>query len=269
MIREPSPRYVNYEWTKEKGFFGHWQLLKGDYVFAYGDIHFVDQILYEEENLRLKMTQLANCINLNTYNVIAALAQGLGATLTIGQQVPFAAPPMQFDRILIKCFSNATIVVQVTAETEDDPCGFPVERDDQLPEAGTHNGTPPEPNPLDEPFDLGTAPYDAGSQDDGETYVPDEVPEVPEYPEARQYSWTLRWRFGTQPTNIRTETGTTTGPIYSARVANRPTSTPGAVAVAIEFESGNPVTLNTAVVVAPVPVEQAEGFLVIVSFTAV
>ena len=270
VIREPSPKYTNYEWTKEKSFFGHWQLLKGDYICAYGDINFVDQILYEEENLRLKLTQLANCINLNTYNVVAALAAGLGASYIIGEPTPFNAPPFQFDRILIKNYSNATIVVQVDAETEDNPCGFPVDREDNLPQAGGHNDQPPEPNPLDEPFDLGTPPYDSGTRDNGETYVPEAAPEEPVYSENRAYTWTIRWRYydGT-PATPRVESGIATGPLYPPRVAVRPSSFPGLKNVAIEFEAGSPPTIQTARIDLNVPLSEPDPYFIIVEFSAV
>lgn len=268
VIREPSVEYLNYKFQKPKGFYGYYQLMGDDYVIQSGEINFIDQVVYEFVNHQLIYTQLAQCINLNTYNVVAALASGLGATFIIGEPSPFNVPPIQPDRIIFKLFSNTTLVVNVAHEVLADYCGFPPTRDQTFPDYGTHNSTPPEENPDDPGFDIGTPPYDAGTQDNGETYVPEPGTPEPDYPDARVYNWTLMWHYYDQPSVHRTATGSTTGPLYAPRVERRAGSSSGTKNMAIAFDAGSPPAVVTVILETNVPLSEPDAYFIIESFTA-
>lgn len=268
VIRQPTVEYLNYKYQKPRSFYGYWQLMSGAKVQAYGELNFTEQTVIELTNYTLLATQLAQCINLNTFNTVAALADGLGATIIAGDPIPFPAPPFEPDRIVFKLFSNTTLVVAVSHETLQQVCGFPVDRETDLPPAGGENGTPPEPNPDDPPYDIGTPPYDEDTQDDGETYVPTGGDEEYPYPDDTPYTWTLVWHYYDQPSVHRTETGTATGPLSNPRMVNRGPSGGGGKDLAIEFSSEGGAATVTAVFFANVPLSEPDDYGIIESFSA-
>jgi hypothetical protein len=149
-----------------------------------GHVHKTIPIKYESECI-FEYTASDNLntflLSAHTYGVlqsIANLAVLHGGSPTIN---PLDPPlyPMPFDRLVFKLFSNTTLLVYtdiVELPTLEITPALPYDNESDDPEP--LSDTAPVENPLDEPYDIPSAPYDIPTADNGETYNPQTPPPV-------------------------------------------------------------------------------------------
>jgi hypothetical protein len=266
-IRQPANLYQNFKYQKPRSFYGYWQLMSGDYVRSFGELRFENELIWEDYNQRLVETALTMCANQTTFQLVQALATGLGGTTLDVTFTPFNCPPFEYDRIVFKLFSNTTLDLTVQSEALDILCDFAPTRNPELPGSPPASPTEPTPNPDDAPYDQGSAPYDQGSRDNGETYVPEGTEPPPPFPGTGMYDYVLTWRYYDQST-LRTAPGSAAGPLSLPYNTNTPGSTSGTTSRSISIKTGPTQTPEVIILEVNVPASEPDPYFIIVNFVA-
>lgn len=176
VIRKPVNEYLNLKFQKYQSFYGYAQLMNGSHVHRTIQLEYEAECIFEytaSDNLNTFL------ISAHTYGVLQSIANLAAAGGGVPDINPLDPPlyPMPFDRIVFKLFSDTTMLVYtdiVEMPTLEITPALPTDEESDDPEP--LSDTAPEENPLDDPYDIPTAPYDPATQDSGETYSP-EVPE--------------------------------------------------------------------------------------------
>lgn len=186
VLRHPNTEYQNLKYQKYKGFYGYAQLMNGDFVHQVIPIEFEKQCIFEyfaHDNLN---SLYNSALQLGVIRTISNAVEQLGGSglLIVGSTLPFF--PMPYDRVVVKLHSNTTLLLFTEIITLPDIPEVPQQFDDGTATPTPSSGATAEPNPLDEPYDIPTAPYDDATDDNGETYSP-EVPEEGEGTPGNRY----------------------------------------------------------------------------------
>lgn len=178
VIRHPINESLNTKFQKVQSFYGYAQLMNGNHVHSTIPLKYEAECIFEytaSDNLNTFL------ISAHTYGILQSIANLAAAGGGIPDINPLDPPlyPMPFDRIVFKLFSNTTMLVYtdvVEMPTLEITPALPVDGESDDPEP--LSDTAPTENPLDEPYDIPTEPYNPVTADNGETYNPATPPPV-------------------------------------------------------------------------------------------
>lgn len=172
VIRHPINESLNTKYQKNQSFYGYAQLMNGNHVHRTIQLQYDAECIFEYTASDNLSTYLLSAHTYGVLQSIANLAVLHGGTPTIN---PIDPPlyPMPFDRLVFKLFSNTTLLVYtdvVELPTLEITPALPYDNASDDPEP--LSDTTPVENPLDEPYDVPSPPYDVPTADNGETYNP-------------------------------------------------------------------------------------------------
>lgn len=176
VIRKPINESLNLKYQKHQSFYGYAQLMNGNHVHQTIQLQYESECIFEYTASDNLSTFLLSAHTTGVLQSIANLAVLHGGIPDVN---PLDPPlyPMPFDRLVFKLFSNTTLLVYTDIEnlpTLEITPALPYDESSDDPEP--LSDTAPVSNPLDEPYDIPTAPYDTATADNGETYNP-QIPE--------------------------------------------------------------------------------------------
>lgn len=186
VIRHPQNESINTKFQKLQSFYGYAQLMNGSHVHRTIQLRYEAECIFEytaSDNLNTFL------ISAHTYGILQSIANLAVLSGGVVEVDPLDPPlyPMPFDRIVFKLFSDTTLLVYtdiVEMPTLEITPALPTDAESDDPEP--LSDTEPVENPLDEPYDIPTPPYNPTTEDNGETYSP-EIPEEGTGEEGQRY----------------------------------------------------------------------------------
>lgn len=231
--REPVSPYKNFKYQKPQSFYGYAQVMFGQWVYQTIVLEYDRQIVYEWRNDLAQMAILLYCATEQTRDNILSLTTCIpGCVLTPGNPAVYGLWKCPADRIVFKLSGTTTLLVNTDIQLFDNPCSVPLVWADESYTPPPDSETVVPPNPLDDPYDIPTPPYDGDTQDNGETYSPERPPEPIEGGgEARNYRVTVTftrhsYNSVSQVCTVGNPEGvelTVPGPLYGLAVRAEPT----------------------------------------------
>lgn len=193
VIREPGNKYESVKPQKPESFYGYAQLMNGDFVHQLIRLSFSAQCVFEYFNHDALANLYGSVWQYGTVQTVSNAVVALGGSPLTLVRSDLTFFPMPYDRVVFKLFNDTTLAVATEVIALPEIPDFTPEWDEATAEPLARSTTQPTPNPLDPPYDIGTAPYDPETDDNGETYSP-EVPEPPLTGDTGTYQFTITVR---------------------------------------------------------------------------
>lgn len=194
VIREPGNKYESVKPQKPESFYGYAQLMNGDFVHRIIRLSFSAECVFEYFNHDALNTLYGTIWQFGTVQTISNAVVSLGGSPLVLVPSDLTFFPMPYDRVVFKLFNDTTLAISTEVIALPEVQGFVPEWDEATAEPLGRSQTQPTPNPLDEPYDIGTAPYDDETDDNGETYSP-QTPEPPLTGETGMYQFSITVRY--------------------------------------------------------------------------